>query len=63
MTTSASPLSGQETKTGNYKELVKALKEHGLGTVLVMHVWSYNEIKAVAPDAKLRMRATLVPPR
>ena len=51
VTTSASPLSGQETKTGNYKELVKALKEHQLGTVLVMHVWSYNEIKAVAPDA------------
>ena len=51
VTTSASPLSGQETKTGNYKELVKALEEHQLGTVLVMHVWSYEEIKAVAPDA------------
>eukprot|EP00434_Breviolum_minutum_P003633 symbB.v1.2.003199.t2/scaffold166.1/size289592/1 len=51
VTTSASPLSGQETKTGNYKELQKALIQHQLGTVLVMHVWSYDEIKAVAPDA------------
>ena len=51
VTTSASPLSGQETKTGNYKELVKALRENQYGTVLVMHIWSYNEIKAVAPDA------------
>ena len=51
VTTSASPLSGQETKTGNYKELQKALIQHRLGTVLVMHVWSYEEIKAVAPDA------------
>ena len=51
VTTSASPLSGQETKNGNYKELLKALIQHQLGTVLVMHVWSYEEIKAVAPDA------------
>ena len=51
VTTSASPLSGQETKTGNYKELQKAFIQHRLGTVLVMHVWSSEEIKAVAPDA------------
>ena len=51
VTTSASPLSGQETKTGNYKELQKAFIHHQLGTVLVMNVWSYDEIKAVAPDA------------
>ena len=51
VTTSASPLSGQETKVGNYKELIKALVEHQLGRILVMHMWSYEEIKAVAPDA------------
>eukprot|EP00435_Cladocopium_sp_Y103_P020553 s3542_g5.t1 len=51
VTTSASPLSGQETKFGNYKELLKALIENELGAVLVMQMWNYEEIKAVAPDA------------
>ena len=51
VTTSASPLSGQETKVGNYKELIKALVESRYGRILVMHMWSYEEVKAVAPDA------------
>ena len=51
VTTSASLLSGQETKVGNYKQLIKAFVEHELGGILVMHMWSYEEIKAVAPDA------------
>ena len=51
VTTSASPLSGQGTKFGNYKELQKALIQQQLGAVLVMHLWNYEEIKAVAPDA------------
>ena len=51
VTTSASPLSGQETKFGNYKELLKALIESQFGAVLVMQMWNYEEIKAVAPDA------------
>lgn len=52
VTTSASPLSGQETKFGNYNELMKVLLDPKKGSVQVMPLWSYQEIKVVAPKAK-----------